>query len=176
MILRFFYQRLTLVSKKSSKITASDIPSPPNLQYFGRSRSETIAINAFATVLYERGIDWTQIKTGYRHECFKNPKTGRLLELDAYAPNIKVALEYNGIQHYKFPNPFHNSEKEFQEGVERDNSKRELCKEHGITLIEIPYYIDTCVPDKESIGEWKYKKTTTGDKWKSIKAFIEKAF
>ena len=32
--------------------------------------------------------------------------TGKSLELDCYNVEYGVALEYNGIQHYKFPNPF----------------------------------------------------------------------
>jgi len=29
------------------------------------------------------------------------------MELDMYDDDRKLAMEYNGIQHYDFPNPFH---------------------------------------------------------------------
>jgi len=52
-----------------------------------------------------------------------------------------VALEYNGIQHYKFPNPFHKYEKEFIMQKQRDIAKKTICESKGILYIEVPYYI-----------------------------------
>lgn len=77
-----------------------------------------------------------------RPSFLKNPKTGRNLELDGYNDRLKVAFEYNGRQHYEFPNTFHKTKEDFDKQVKRDIFKERKCKEHGINLISIPYYIE----------------------------------
>lgn len=177
MILQWSFRKIIQYPKSVPKGIAADIPHPPKLQYFGRGVSESISINVFANILYERGIDWTELKVGYRPDILKNPNTGRNLEIDAYCESIRVGIEYNGIQHYTHPNPFHpdtpEGKKKFDEGIERDKIKHELCKKHNITLIEIPYWVDTCV---RRDGDWKYKKSSNVDKWGKIKSHLEKAF
>ena len=76
---------------------------------------------------------------GYRiykrnRKIIKSPLTGFYLELDFYIPKLKLAIELNGITHYK---PVYGKEK-FERQQRNDALKRELCKEKGITLIEIP--------------------------------------
>lgn len=77
----------------------------------------------------------------YRPDWLKNPYTNKSLELDCYNYEYGVALEYNGIQHYKFPNPFHKTEEEFIMQKQRDIAKKYICESKGILLIEVPYYI-----------------------------------
>lgn len=76
-----------------------------------------------------------------RPDFLKSPKTKRNLELDCYNSNLKIALEYNGAQHYKYSPHFHKSKKDFYSQVHRDDWKRKKCKELGIILIEIPYWV-----------------------------------
>ena len=66
------------------------------------------------------------------------------LKFDAFDLDRCVAYEYQGLQHYK-PVNFGGVEDDVAKtNLEltqaRDNSKREYCKEHGIPLIEIPYW------------------------------------
>jgi hypothetical protein len=68
-----------------------------------------------------------------------NPHTGRALELDIYCPELKLAIEYNGIQHYEFTPRFHRDQQAFDEQKYRDDFKRTACKRHGVTLITIRY-------------------------------------
>lgn len=75
-----------------------------------------------------------------RPNFLKNPKTGRNLELDCYNAELKIALEYNGKQHYTPHAFFHDSTKKFNAQVDRDNFKRQICKRRGILLIEVPYF------------------------------------
>lgn len=77
----------------------------------------------------------------HRPSWLKNPYTNKPLELDCYNYEYGVALEYNGIQHYKFPNPFHKTEQEFIMQKQRDIAKKYMCESKGILLIEVPYYI-----------------------------------
>jgi len=72
-----------------------------------------------------------------------NPKTGHNLELDCYNKSLKLALEYNGIQHYEHPNFTGQTEEEFIAQKQRDAYKREECVRKGVKLIEVPYNIPT---------------------------------
>ena len=71
-----------------------------------------------------------------------NPKTKRCLELDLYNGELRLAIEFNGIQHYKYTKRFHRSRKDFEKQQERDIIKRKLCKKYGILLIVVPYDIE----------------------------------
>jgi hypothetical protein len=75
-----------------------------------------------------------------RPKFLKNPKTKRNLELDCYDPFRKVAVEYDGIQHYTYPNPFHRTRRDFDKQQERDKLKDNLCRKNNIQLIRIPYH------------------------------------
>ncbi len=57
------------------------------------------------------------------------------LELDGYCEDLKIAFEHQGEQHY-IENVFSNSKLDVIQ--ERDSAKRELCKNNGVVLIEIP--------------------------------------
>lgn len=76
-----------------------------------------------------------------RPDFLKNPETNRNLELDGYNEELKIAFEYNGMQHYCFPNGFNKTKKEFDQQLRRDKFKLEKCNEHGIYLITVPYSI-----------------------------------
>lgn len=83
-----------------------------------------------------------------RPSFLKNPESNRNLELDCYDPETNLAVEYNGIQHYEYPNTFHRDEKTFQDQVYRDVLKNDLCQRNGITLITVPYTVDEKIPSK----------------------------
>lgn len=73
---------------------------------------------------------------------FLKRSNGYALELDGYNKDLKLAFEYQGVQHYKYsPDRFHKSIKDYEEQVQRDNDKRHLCKKAGITVVYIPYTV-----------------------------------
>jgi hypothetical protein len=74
--------------------------------------------------------------------AIKNPRTNHYLELDGYNKKLKIAFEYQGEQHYVFPNVFHSTREEFEQQLWRDHVKVEVCKRVGIKLIVIPYTIE----------------------------------
>lgn len=77
-----------------------------------------------------------------RPDFLKNPATGNTnLELDCYNDKLKLAVEYNGEQHYKFIPFFHKNKEAFMNQKYRDIIKAQICKDHGITLIEVPYTV-----------------------------------
>ena len=75
-----------------------------------------------------------------RPNWLKNDKNNNL-ELDMFNDDLKLAIEYNGIQHYKYIPFFHRTETNFHNRVSDDNIKIEKCKEMGIYLIIVPYNV-----------------------------------
>ena len=69
--------------------------------------------------------------------------TGREILLDIYLPKEKLAIEYQGEGHFKDIYALGNRWRQKQ----RDEEKRKICLENGITLIEIPYW-------------WNWKEST----------------
>lgn len=69
----------------------------------------------------------------------KSPRTRRPLELDGYNPNLKIAFEHNGAQHYEFPNTFHRDIDAFWRQKYNDKVKADRCRALGIRLVIIRY-------------------------------------
>ncbi len=67
--------------------------------------------------------------------------------IDIFIPNKKVAIEYQGEQHYN-PIDFFGGEKALVENRRRDSKKKRLCLENGVKL----YY-------------WSYKKVINKDEF-----------
>jgi hypothetical protein len=76
-----------------------------------------------------------------RPNFLRNEMTGRNLEIDLFNKDLGLAVEIQGIQHYKFNQRFHLSEAQFFEQQKRDEMKALKCRNYGIKLIEIPYYV-----------------------------------
>ena len=54
---------------------------------------------------------------------------------------LKLACEYNGIQHYEYSPYFHKTKEQFYAQKYRDILKKDLCEKNGIRLISVPYKI-----------------------------------
>lgn len=77
-----------------------------------------------------------------RPEFLTNPVTGHPLELDLYNEELRLAIEYNGSQHYHFNGMMHNNSRDrFQNQQYRDLIKKQLCDQHGIRLVLVPYTV-----------------------------------
>lgn len=68
-----------------------------------------------------------------------NPDTGALLEYDYAIPHLRLFVEYNGLQHFEFPNFFHKNRAEFEAQKDRDELKRRFAVEHKWKLIIFDY-------------------------------------
>jgi len=62
------------------------------------------------------------------------------LELDGYCENLKLAFEYQGIQHYESGH-FNDSKDDLNKRNKIDDLKIEICKNNNISLIQISYQI-----------------------------------
>lgn len=101
------------------------------------SRFESKNVRYIASLLRQNNIPFEQerrLKNSRQHFDFYLEKS-----------DLKVAIEYNGEQHYKEVPYFKTTLKEQQE---RDFRKQEYCKKNNIFLIVIPY-----TKSKEEIRE-----------------------
>ena len=80
------------------------------------------------------------------------------MQLDGYNEKLKLAYEYQGIQHFcVVPKHFHpNSEVDLDTQKSCDQKKWNICKEQGIDLIEIPYDADLFPYIKSKLQERGY--------------------
>lgn len=76
-----------------------------------------------------------------RPDWLNNSVTNNNLELDCYNAELRLAVEYQGEQHYRYNKFFHKNKEDFRNGQYRDEMKRRMCRDRGVTLIEIPYTI-----------------------------------
>ena len=80
------------------------------------------------------------------------PKFLQVLEYDGYNEELKLAFEYQGIQHYQYIPHFHrNGKEDFEKQKERDALKDILSIENNITVIRIPYEYD-CYDEEKLKG------------------------
>lgn len=75
-----------------------------------------------------------------RPEWLKNDVTNRNLELDCYNEDLKLAVEFNGKQHYEYHPRFHMSQEDYEYSQYKDELKKTLCLENKVELIVVPYW------------------------------------
>lgn len=76
---------------------------------------------------------------GKPFNCTRKEDCMNGLELDGYNSELKLAWEHNGRQHYEYIHHFHRKMSVFEAQLERDQRKKVLCENAGITLIIIKY-------------------------------------
>ena len=77
-----------------------------------------------------------------RPSFLRNDVTNSNLELDCYNDELRLAVEYNGEQHYNYVPYFHRTKDAFYNLKYRDDIKRRLCDENGVRLVIVPYTVD----------------------------------
>lgn len=87
-------------------------------------------------------------------ETFEGLRDKKKLRFDFYLPQYKLAIEYDGKQHYQ-PVDFAGKGKQwarnhYESGKHRDHLKDQYCKEHQIALVRIPYKYNT-PPEVEKV-------------------------
>ncbi len=66
---------------------------------------------------------------------------GYNLELDLFNPELGLACEYHGIQHYIYPSRFIKKKANFIAQLRRDLYKLSVCKKMGIYVLVVPYVL-----------------------------------
>ncbi len=67
---------------------------------------------------------------------------------------FKIAFEFNGRQHYEYPNAFHNDILNFFNQVVNDLVKKRLSFQNNIFLIVFPYWVDLKMDNPEKIQNY----------------------
>ena len=70
------------------------------------------------------------------HQC--SPDWLGRQRFDVYVPDLKLAVEYNGQQHY-YPVSLFGGQEGFEATQKRDQEKREKAKNAGVSLVEFRY-------------------------------------
>jgi hypothetical protein len=100
----------------------------------------SIGISEFITI---KAIEHLfQAKFPKKRPGWLKTDTGTLLELDGYNEEEKIAIEYNGIQHYEKIDFFHRSDQSLDKRMQYDELKIKICREQDVILIIVPYYVD----------------------------------
>lgn len=92
-----------------------------------RSKSEGAVVAALEHITH---LPFPQGRPKWLKEC------GRVLELDGWNEEHKIALEFSGPLHYRHM-PAIESREKFLQRVGRDAYKKALCKQMGVALITI---------------------------------------
>ena len=89
-----------------------------------------------------------EIYYDFKHPDLRFSSSNAKMELDIWIPDLSLAVEYQGEQHYeKFwrGNFETNDSQSFESQIKRDEEKRKSCIDNGIILIEIPYTWDKTI-------------------------------
>ncbi len=82
--------------------------------------------------------------------------------LDIYLPELALAIEHQGEQHYRPIGAF-GGEQGFAKTRERDKRKRALCQENGVTVVDVRYDDPLTVPSLRSrLRRWLTKWSCPG--------------
>ena len=130
-------QRISIITEKPKNTTQKknlDVIQTTNRPSFLSSKGQKICCQVMEEI-YNEPFSCS------RPSWLKNPETGGILEIDCYNEKLKIGVEYNGIQHYVYPNIYHKSLVEFKNQVRRDQYKIKKCKEQGVYLISVPYNV-----------------------------------
>lgn len=118
------------VSSKKSSSTSSSKRGPPQC-----SKGERLCKN-YLEYVFERPFQKV------RPPFLYNTVTNANLELDMFNPELRLACEYHGRQHYEYDGFMHgNSRANFHNQLYRDKEKMELCAKNGVQLIVVPYTV-----------------------------------
>jgi hypothetical protein len=100
----------------------------------------SIGENKVRTFLFTMGIDY---ETEKEFDDLINPKTGAKLRFDFYIDSLKMAVEYDHMQHFTAKSKFHTNKDDFYAQRYRDNLKNKYCKERDIMLVRVTCFNKT---------------------------------
>jgi hypothetical protein len=137
---RYNYSKVEYVNSKDKVCILCKIHGEyfitPN-DHLGGHGCSKCSISKLESILI-RKFDEDDIKYFYNFKKFKWLKKISLLELDFYLPDYNIAIECQGLQHYK-PQGYHGGYEKYLYLVENDKIKHDLCKQNGIKLL---YYVE----------------------------------
>lgn len=118
-----------------------------------------------ARKLFKHYLPFLKVQYGIRPDWLKWPVTGNNLELDIYFPEIKVAVEVDGIQHGR---PIVGMQKDFaafEKQQARDIWKLHRCQDLGITLYKLTVFDLTRMSFHGWMEHFSYRHLGKGIHW-----------
>jgi len=88
--------------------------------------------------ILERFFGYDNVVTSY-HPLWAKSVKDVLYEFDILLIKEKILVEFHGYQHFKYPNIFHKTKKEFQAQRRRDRIKQGMAAKNGYKLIIFRY-------------------------------------
>ena len=124
-----FYRKLANIKNRKTLACSVSCSVQLTMNQKGKSSQEKL------TQLLEKYFN----EKAKREVAFDDLKNIRNLRVDMVFENNKVAVEFNGKQHYFNDGTFQYNV-DLDEGVKIDNKKIKYLFNHGYTIIEWPYY------------------------------------
>ena len=116
------------------------LPQSPPKQKGSKDSSGELKCREVLEKIFQ--VPFSKCRPDFLHNVVTSTDTSSYrLELDCYNPELAIAVEYNGRQHYEFVPFFHRTRDAFYNQKYRDEIKRIKCRENGVTLIEVPYTV-----------------------------------
>ena len=103
---------------------------------FCKKKNQTQLFNIIQSLFPDHDI-----RFDFKHPELRFKKSNFRMELDIWMPEIGIAIEYQGEQHFHETNFGGNYDvtQALESQKSRDQEKREACLEIGISLLEVPY-------------------------------------
>lgn len=73
-------------------------------------------------------------------ERLKDPNSDRSVGVHYYCDKYKLAIQSMSMDSYGFDPDFHASHEQFLKCQKIDELRRQICKERGVCLVEVPGY------------------------------------
>jgi len=78
------------------------------------------------------------------------------MQLDRYNEELKLAWEFNGVQHYHCNSLYHKNQNDLDNQRKRNQKKQDICAREGIDLICISFDCDLFLYIKSKLQERDY--------------------
>ena len=88
-----------------------------------------------------------------------------VLYLDFYTPQIMLAIEVHGQQHYEYTPFFHKNKAEFAIAKAKDEDKIEWCELNKIDIVVLKY--------SDTDEQWRNQIETASEQLADLKAMID---
>lgn len=95
--------------------------------------------SSFGESVIKRYLTEHNIKFIHDEPCLDWLIYDRKMKPDFWLPDYNLVIEFDGIQHFEPVEQF-GGEKMLIETQKRDKKKEELCQEHGVEVLRIPYW------------------------------------
>lgn len=166
------YQNNDINKEQIEKINKSINKNRNKKQKFNPNRNFKSIPERLTCKVFEEYLG-REVLVNHRPNDLKNPETGSNMEWDLYDEESGIIIEYNGEQHYVYPCGYNQTEEQFYNQVYRDELKKQLTAKKNLTLIIIPFTVDTCkINENTKKGYTKIKKPTEEYREMKIKEYL----